>query len=147
MERLQHGTSTSGTSLPSLVRRPGSNLTFDRIQLPNTLQGFGGQWRSMRYLQLIELASYVRPAGRFLYPSTLIKMMESGVGIGLQDATEAAQMFSRMLTTTIRRVGKPHRCRRVVTGRTIIPHIGPQAPGLGLAVARSQHRNRRVIRM
>ncbi len=91
----------------------------------------------MGYLQVVELAPHVRPAGRFLDLSAFIKMMESGVGIGLQDAAEAAQMFSRMLTTTIRRVGKPHRCRCVVTGRTIIPHIGPQASGLGLAIARS----------
>ena len=32
----------------------------------------------MCYLQVVELTPYVRPAGRFLYPSTLIKMAEEG---------------------------------------------------------------------
>src|SRR3974377_344183 len=99
----------------------------------------------MRHLQLVELAPHMRPAGRFLNLATVIKMMEAGVGIGLQDSLKAAQMFSRMLTPAIRRVGEPHRCRCAVTRRTIIPHVRPQATGLGLAVARSQHRNRRVI--
>ena len=101
----------------------------------------------MGYLQVVKLASHMRPTSRFLYPSTLIKMMESSVGIGLQRAAEAAQMFSRMLTTTIRRVDKPHCCGRIISRRAIIPHVRPQATSLGLAIARRQHRNRRVIGM
>ena len=136
MERVEQGAGTGDADLQSLFRRPASNLTFDRIQLCNAVQRFAGQWRSMRYLQVIELATHMRPADRFLYPSTLIKMMESGVGIGLQRAAEVTQMFSRMLTTTIGRVSKPHRRRCAVASRTIIPHIGPETTCLGFAIPR-----------
>jgi hypothetical protein len=88
--------------LQSLVRWPASNLAFDGVQLPNAPQGFASKRRGMGYLQVVKLPTHMRPTGRFLYPSTLIKMMESGIGIGLQRSAEAAQMFSRMLTPAIR---------------------------------------------
>jgi hypothetical protein len=52
-----------------------------------------------------------------------------------------------MLTLTIRRVGEPHRWRRVFTGWPFIADIDPEAAGPGLSVAESEHWNRRVVGM
>ena len=60
---------------------------------------------------------------------------------------EVAQMLLRMLALAIRRVGEPHGRRRGIAGGTIIANVSPQPPGLRLAVAGSQHRNRRVVGM
>jgi hypothetical protein len=53
----------------------------------------------------------------------------------------------RMFSLTIRRVAVPHRRRRRISGRPIIPHIRPQPPRLCFSSARRQHRYRRVITM
>src|SRR5208283_2840209 len=99
----------------------------------------------MCHLQLVELAPHMCPAGRFLDGSVLIKMMKPGIRIRLQRATEAAQMFSGMLATAIRRVGEPYGGGSAIARGAIIPDIGPQPSRLGLAVTRRQHRDRRVI--
>src|SRR5579863_9396822 len=123
MERVQQRTSTTAASLPTLFGRSAPDITFDRVQLCDPLQCLGGQRRSMRHLQVIELAPHMGPTGRFLDLSALIKMMKSCVGIRLQDAAEAAQMLAWMLATPIRRVRKPHPWRRAIACRTIIANI------------------------
>ena len=45
----------------------------------------------------------------FLYPSTLVEMMEAGIAVGLQYAEELAQMLFRMFALAIFRVYEPHR--------------------------------------
>jgi hypothetical protein len=52
-----------------------------------------------------------------------------------------------MLSSSLRRVAVPHRRRRRISGRPIIPHIRPQPPRLCFSSARRQHRYRRVITM
>src|SRR5271157_1038540 len=101
----------------------------------------------MGYLQLVELAPYMRPAGRFLDGSALIKMMKARISIRLQSAAEPAQMLARMFAFPIGRVGEPYRGGCFIARWAIIPDIGPQSSSLGLAVTRRQHRNRRVIGM
>src|ERR1700722_9877643 len=54
-------------------------------------------------------------------------------------------MLPRMFSLAILGISKPY-CRcGLVAGRPIVPHIGPQPGCLGLALAGSQHRNRRII--
>ena len=80
-------------------------------------------------------------------PATFVEMMESSIGIGLQDPGEEAQMLLGMFSLAILRVGEPHSWRHVTTCRAVIAHIGPESRGLGLACAWSQHRNGCVIGM
>jgi hypothetical protein len=56
-------------------------------------------------------------------------------------------MLFRVLALAVRRVSKPHGRRSTVARGTIVANISPQAPRLGLAVARRQHRHRRVVRV
>src|SRR5579862_2726131 len=133
MQRVQQRTSASRSSLQSLFRRPASDVSFDGIQLRDALQGLGSQRRSMRHLQLVELAPHMGPARRFPDLSALVKMMKSCVGIRLQDAAEPAQMLARMFATSIWRVGKPYRWWSAIACRAIIAYIGPQTTQFRLA--------------
>ena len=71
----------------------------------------------------------------------------AGVAVGLQESAEAAQMLPWVFAATIRRVGEPHSRRSHISRRPIIPHVGPQASDLGLAIPRCQNRNRDVVRV
>jgi hypothetical protein len=99
----------------------------------------------MRLLQIVEVTPHVRPARRVLDANICIELIESRVGIGLQRPAKLFQMLRRVLAFAIRRVGEPHGGRGGVARRTIIADIGPQASRLGLALARRQHRHRRVV--
>ena len=46
----------------------------------------------MRLLQIVKLAPHVRPARRLLDAAVFVKLIESGIGIGLQPAAELAQV-------------------------------------------------------
>jgi hypothetical protein len=72
-------------------------------------------------------------------------MMEPGVAISLQDATESTQMRSRMFASAIRREGKPHRRWRVVARGAIVANIGPQPTCFGFSRTRSQYREGRIV--
>jgi len=98
-------------------------------------------------LQVVELASHVRPTGDFLNPTILffIELIESGIGIGLQRTLKPTQMSLGMFALAIGRVGKPHRRCRQLARRPIVSNIGPQTSRLRLAIAWRQHRYRRVI--
>ena len=74
-------------------------------------------------------------------------MMKACVGVGLQSALEVLQMEPWMFALAIWRVGEPHGRRGVFTGRSFVAHISPEAACSGLAVARGEHWNRRVIGM
>jgi hypothetical protein len=74
-------------------------------------------------------------------------MMKACVGVGLQSALEVLQMEPWMFALAIWRVGEPHGRRGVFTGRSFVAHISPEAACLGLSVAGSEHRNRRIVGM
>lgn len=73
--------------------------------------------------------------------------MKTSVGIGLQCTLEVLKMLVGMFALAIRRVGKPHGWRGVFARCPFITHVCPQAAGLGLAVTRSEHRNRCIVGM
>lgn len=75
----------------------------------------------------------------------LVQGAEAGVGIGLQDRGEAGEVLARMDPLAVWRVGEPHRRRGVTTGRAFVAHVARQPAGGGLAGARRQHRQRRVV--
>src|SRR5438067_1235813 len=117
MQRIQKRTSTTFTNLQTLLCWSSSDLTFDRIQGGDALDGRRCDRRSVGHMQLVKFASYVRPTCPLLDLSPIIKMMESRVAIGLQESAEAAQMLSGMLAATIRRVGEPDRRRGAIPRR------------------------------
>jgi hypothetical protein len=54
-------------------------------------------------------------------------------------------MLSRVLSLTVGRVGEPDGWRCRIAAWPVIADIGPEPAGLGLAVARSEHRNGRIV--
>ena len=98
-------------------------------------------------LDVVELAPHMRPAGGLADAAGVVEMMEAGVAIGLQGPAEAVQMPARMLALAVRRVGEPDRRRGGIVRRAIVADIRPEPAGLGLAVARSQHRHRSIVGM
>ena len=87
------------------------------------------------------------PARRFQDVTLGIQGIEAGKGIGLQNALEEFQLGLRMLSLAVGRIGEPDGGRDFVSGRPIIADIGPQPPGLGLAIARGEDRHRRIVGM
>src|SRR5438552_15283915 len=78
---------------------------------------------------------------------SIVEAVEPRIAVGLQDAAEAVQVLTRVLTLAIRGVAKPYRRRIGAARGSIITHVDPQPPLLGLARARCQHRHRRIVGM
>ena len=78
-------------------------------------------------------------------PSAFVEMMESSIGIGLQNIEEEAEMLLGMFSLAILRIDEPHSWWHVTACRSIVAHIGPESPGLGVACAWCQHRIGLVI--
>src|ERR1700733_14586149 len=100
-------------------------------------------------MEVKELAPGVCPARRFgerLFRA-LIQGVKSRIGIGLQDAAKVLEMRARMLALAIGRIAKENRRGIRASSGSIIPHIAPEPSRLGLAGARREDRNRRVIRV
>src|SRR5487761_1763692 len=86
-------------------------------------------------------------AGSFLNRAIFVELVETGVGIGLQDAAELRQMPLRMFSLAIRRVSEP-RCGSGHQARgTVIADVDPEPCRFRPAVAGSEHRKRRVVAM
>lgn len=98
-------------------------------------------------MNLMKLASCMRPAGHLVNPAVVVEMMKSAVGISLHGSCIMRKMLSRMFSLAVGRVSEPHGSRRIVAGGSVVPHIGPKASGFRLAVARRQHRNRCIVCM
>src|SRR5215472_3457545 len=88
----------------------------------------------MGLFEIMELAANVRPTCDFLNPTILIQLIEAGIGIGLQSTLKRAQMLPGVFPSAIGRVRKPHRGSGRVARRSVIAHVSPQPPGLGLAL-------------
>ena len=89
----------------------------------------------------------MRPAGGVADPSGLVEVVEAGIAVGLQRASEGFQVLPRMLALAIRGLLEEHGWRLRAAGWSIIPDIRPQPSGLGLAFSRRQHRYRHVVGM
>lgn len=92
----------------------------------------------------------VRTAARLLtevaYKRPVQKPPEGAVYfLGKQYASEVGKVTLWMFAATIRCIGKPDRRRFVRTTASIIAHIYPEPAGLRPAVARREHRQRRVV--
>jgi len=102
-----------------------ANLALDSVELADTLDGFAGDRRRVRLLQVVELAPPVRPAGYFLDAALGIELVESRIGVGLQGSAKLPQMPLGMLALAIGRVGKPRRWRGPISRRAIIAYTLP----------------------
>lgn len=85
----------------------------------------------MREVDVIELAPQMGTTSCFLNADIFIKMMETGIGISLQNAREGPKMLLGMLAFMVGRIGEPNRWRRGIAGWTVIPDIalGPARDG------------------
>ena len=96
--------------------------------------------------ELVELAPGMREARSFDHGSRrsagLVEPVVSGKGIGLQDAGVAAQMLDRIARAGPRVAEQGPPAVRPAE-RSVVAHIDPGPPGIGLALG--QHRHRRVV--
>src|SRR5580692_8908582 len=98
-------------------------------------------------MDLMKLAASVCPAGDFINGAFAVQMMEPCIGVCLQATLERLQMLPWMVALAILRVREPHGWRGIFAGRSVVTHISPETPGLGLATARGKHRHRRIVGM
>jgi hypothetical protein len=96
-----------------------------------------------------DLAAHMRPAGRLRQRAArsghLVEPVEAGIAIGHQHAGEARQMRERALAPAVGRSEEHGRRRTGATVGALVAHVGPEPAGPGLAAARRQHRDRRVV--
>jgi len=126
--------------MPTKASCVAADIVFHRVQCRDAFQGFGGNGRFMRQVDVIELAPQMGPTSCFLNTAIFIKMMKTGISISLQNAGEVPQMLLGMLAFMVRRIGEPNRWRREIAGGTVIAYIGPQAPSFSEARRPSQQR-------
>lgn len=96
VQRIKQGLRPRLANCAPLVRRPAANLLFNRVERADALDGFCGNRRGGRHMQIVEPAPHVRPAGRLLNAASLIQMMKARIAIRLQNAGEVRQMLFGM---------------------------------------------------
>ena len=87
----------------------------------------------------------MRPAGNFIDGAIAVQMVEPRVSVCLKTALEVLQMLPRVLALAIFRVREPDSRRGIFARGSVVAHISPETPGLGLAAARRKHRHRRIV--
>src|SRR3546814_6646764 len=95
--------------LASHLGQSAPHLCFDRIQFSNASENMQGLGAALLLGNIVELASNMGPASGFCNPTTVVKGIEPGIPIGLNNALEAFKMTLGMLTFAIRRVSEPDR--------------------------------------
>ena len=118
---------------------------FNSIEFRDLREHVRGDRRGPDDVNVVELASQVRPASSFNHPSGLVDQIVAWERIRLQDAFEVLEMGLRVNTAAIRRIPEPHRRGVGAAGGTVIPCVNPESSLLGLAVAGCQHADRRVV--
>src|SRR5690606_755625 len=92
-----------------------------------------------------EFAPGMRPAARLHDLPATVQSTIATIGVCLQDAAKALQVFLRSFAFAIRRVLIPDRRRSAAASRSIITHIGPQPPGASFTPPRIKNRHGRIV--
>jgi hypothetical protein len=82
-------------------RRFAANFFFDAIQSADAGEGFSGGGRRLKYMNIVELAPRMSPAGYLVDNTAIVKMMKASVGVRLQSTLKVFQMLARMLALAI----------------------------------------------
>ena len=122
-----------------------TDARLDRIEFADPPQGFFGDRRADRLVQLVELTSRMCPAGGQDDIAADSQPLKAGIAIHLQNAAEALQMRSRSLALAVGTVEVDGGRRVGSVPASLLPRIDPQPPRLGPSPARIEHRNRRVV--
>src|SRR5690606_27446278 len=85
---LQSGARTCLTRLASHLGQSAAHLCFDRIQLGNASENMQGLGAALLLSNIVELASHMGPASGFFDPATVVKGIEPGIAIGLNNTLE-----------------------------------------------------------
>jgi hypothetical protein len=100
----------------------------------------------MRLADVVEFPAHVGLAGGF-YTRTVTEPTVTGKAVGMDDAVEILQVFLRMLSLAIRRIGHLQGRGAGLSCRPLVPHIRPELSGQRLATTGCQHRHWRVVGM
>src|SRR6266511_4723704 len=124
--------------MPALFGGAPADRPLDRIELGNPAQGFGGDRRAGRLVQIIELPSRVRPTGCQQDVATRGQPLEPGIAVDLENAAESFEVRSWALRLAVGTVEVNGR-RRIGPGPgSIVARIDPQPACLGAAAAGSE---------
>ena len=98
-------------------------------------------------MDVVKVAPDMRPAGGLGDVALGIEPVEAGVAVGLQHTMERSEMGAWVEGPAVGAVTVAHGGRRRAGIRPLIAQIGPEPTSPGLAGARRQHRDGRVIRI
>src|SRR5215831_9204236 len=148
MHRLDERSTALLTYRSAVLGRRATDLGFDLIQRSDLPQGFLGDRRLVRDVDVVKLAPRVSKAkGEFagiavLTPQNCAKAL---IAIDLNDPRKTLQMARRMHTLAILAVDIGNSWMPWTSPRPIINSITPQPSGLGATTAWVQHRQSGVV--
>src|SRR5690606_34976637 len=140
VQLVEQGSCACTSNRLPLVRWPSADLAFDLVECTDPGEGLLRDRRAGRLVDVVELAPNVRPTSSLHDTARLVKTIEAGIAVRLQNAAEALQVLGRVSRLAIGRVAEPDSRRRLVTRGTIVANVGPQPPGLGRSAPGLQHR-------
>ena len=108
---------------------------FNSIEFRDLREHVRGNRRGPDDVNVVELASQVRPASSFNHPPGLVDQIVARECVRLQDTFEVLEVGLRVDTPAIRRITEPNRRGLSAASGTVVPCIDPQSALLGLAIA------------
>jgi hypothetical protein len=112
-----------------------TRLFLDGVEAGDASDRFLGDRRGLALDDVDELAPDVGEAGDLAGLVLAIELVEARIAVGMDPASIAGQMFGRMLAFAIDREPVPDGRWIGTRPGPLIADIGPDAGGLGLAVA------------
>src|SRR5271156_602716 len=99
----------------------------------------------MRDMDLVELASGMRPTRHFVDRPSFVELLEACKSVGLQSALIVLQVLAWVFALAVGRVGEPYGRSDRIARWPVVPDVGPEPPDPGLAGARRKHGDRRIV--
>ena len=102
-----------------------AHIGLDGIERADPFEDIGGQRGWLGLVDIEDLAAEVRPAGNLGDAPTLVELVISGIGIGLEKTGEAGELGPRIRAGAIGGEAIPDQRRRGGPRSPIIDSVGP----------------------
>jgi hypothetical protein len=127
------------------IRWRTSGLLLDGVELRDPADGLFGDRGTLRPVDVDELAPDMGHAGDLADGAGAVEVLEPGIAVGMHPAAEAGEMILGVLALAIAGEAIPGGGWSAAAPGAFVTGIGPEPCRLGLAGARGEHTDRRII--
>ena len=131
--------------MATLLGTFAGDLALDPVESSDPGQRLGGDRCRTRLGELVESPAHVAPAEGELHRVLPRQHLVAAIAIDLENAAIAGKTGDRPLGLAIGRIAVDHPGRIAPSPWTIVPHIGEELSGLGLAASGIEHRRGRLV--